>query len=368
MVGATGRGVVAKTCGEGEGVKIVGLTPFPILPAHFGGAERCWNVLSRLGPVTVHALNWEGKFDDHQIGDVSYVVTPSSPEAMKRARVLGAQGFSTYDTMPHMARAFLDDYREAIEESEPDMVVLEHPWLVDFVGDRPFIYDSHNAETLSFSARFSNSLPEFLHVKELERRAVQGAKAVTYCSEADATVLREMFGDFHGVHVPNGVVLPELSDDVDRDVLLFVGSLYQPNVDAAQRLIRLAPQLRKYRIVIAGPCGYYVQNTEPNVEVVGPVSDRVLDKLMRQSVAFVNLVSAGSGTHLKVGRALAYGVPVITSQIGARGYSSPIVTDDVRGAVADVVANGSYRQHARLEAETITWDKVVEPMRELLGR
>jgi hypothetical protein len=28
--------------------------------------------------------------------------------------------------------------------------------------------------------------PEFLHVKELERRAVQGAKAVTYCSEADA--------------------------------------------------------------------------------------------------------------------------------------------------------------------------------------
>jgi hypothetical protein len=56
------------------------------------------------------------------------------------------------------------------------------------------------------------------------------------------------------------------------------------------------------------------------------------------SVAFVNLVSHGSGTHLKVGRALAYGVPVITSQIGARGYSTPIVTDDVPKAVDKVVA------------------------------
>ena len=352
----------------GEGVKLVGLTPFPILPAHFGGAERCWNVLKRLGPIDIHGLDWNGKFDEQQIGDVYYTVRPPSVEASHRARLLAEQGFMTYDTMPHMARAFLDEYREVIDESEPDLIILEHPFLIDFVGDRPFIYDSHNAETLSHGQRFGVGRPEFLHVKELERRAVQEAVAVTYCSEADAAVLREMFGDFYGVHVPNGVVLPELSDDVDCDVLLFVGSVYQPNVDAARRLVQLAPQLREYRIVIAGPCSYYVPNTEPNVEIVGPVSDRVLDKLMRQSVAFVNLVSHGSGTHLKVGRALAYGVPVITSQIGARGYSSPIVTDDVPGAVADVAKNGWYRQHARLEAETITWDKVVEPMRELVGR
>ena len=350
-------------------MKLVGLTPFPILPAHFGGAERCWNLLKRLAPIEIHALNWEGRFDDQQVGDVSYTVTPTSPEANTRAELLRGQGFLTYDTMPHMARAFLDDYREVVEESDADLIVLEHPWLVDFVGNRPFVYDSHNAETLSFGQRFGVGSPEFLHVKELERRAVQGAEAVTYCSEADANVLREMFGDFHGVHVPNGVNLPDLDDDVERDVLLFVGSVYQPNIDAAQRLVNLAPQLHEYRIVIAGPCGYFVQNHQPNVEIVGPVSDRKLDKLMRETVAFVNLVSHGSGTHLKVGRALAYGVPVITSQIGARGYSTPIVTDDVPGAVADVVANmEQYRESARVEAETISWDKVVEPMRELVGR
>ena len=353
----------------GAGMKLVGLTPFPILPAHFGGAERCWNVLKRLGPIDIHGLDWNGKFDEQRVGDVFYTVRPPSPEASHRAELLVAQGFMTYDTMPHMARAFLDEYRAVVDASEPDMIILEHPFLIDFVGDRPFIYDSHNAETLSHAQRFGVNRAEFLHVKELERRAVQGAVAVTYCSEADAAVLREMFGDFHGVHVPNGVTLPELLDDTNRDVLLFVGSVYQPNIDAAQRLIALAPQLREFQIVIAGGCGHFVQNTEPNVDVLGTVSEDELDLLFRRSVAFVNLVSHGSGTHLKVGRALAYGVPVITSEVGARGYSSPIVTDDVPRAVAKVVAYSQhYRGEARAEAETLSWDKVVEPMRELVGR
>jgi glycosyltransferase involved in cell wall biosynthesis len=231
------------------------------------------------------------------------------------------------------------------------------------------VYDSHNAEALSFGQRFGFGTSEFLHVKELERRAVQGAQAVTYCSEADAEVLREMFGDFHGVHVPNGVVLPELSPVDSRNILLFVGSVYQPNIDAAQRLINMAGQLLDYEIVIAGPCGHFVQNLKPNVQVLGAVSDKKLDQLFRHSVAFVNPVSHGSGTHLKVGRSLAYGVPVITSQVGARGYSTPIVTDDVPGTLADVVADWqTFSYAARVEAETLSWDNVVAPMRELVGR
>jgi glycosyltransferase involved in cell wall biosynthesis len=351
-------------------VKLVGLTPFPILPAHFGGAERCWNVLSRLWPEAIHALSWEDASDERVIGGICYTVTPASAEAHARAKQMAAHGFQTFDAMPHMARAFLDEYRELVAAENADIIILEHPWLVDFVPDGvPWIYDSHNAETLSFGQRFGFGTPEFLHVKELERRAVQGAKAVTYCSEADAAVLREMFGDFQGVHVPNGVVLPELAPVESRNILLFVGSVYQPNVDAAQRLINLAPQLAGFEIVIAGPCGHFVQNQQSNVQVVGAVSDKKLHELFSKSAAFVNLVSAGSGTHLKVGRSLAYGVPVISSQIGARGYSSPIVTDDIPGTLAEVMADWqTFSNQARAEAEGLTWEKAVAPMLELVGR
>jgi glycosyltransferase involved in cell wall biosynthesis len=350
-------------------VKLVGLTPFPILPTHFGGAERCWNVLSRLWPEAIHALSWEGRPEERVIGGIAYVVTAAGEDAHQRALQYREHGFLTYDAMPHVARAFLDEYRELVEAEQPDVVVLEHPWLVDFVPDGvPYVYDAHNAETLSHAQRFGAGTSEFLHVQELERRAVQGAKAVTYCSEADAQVLREMFGDFEGLHVPNGVVLPE-ERAKPGNVLLFVGSVYQPNIDAAQRLINLAPQLPEFHIVIAGPCSHYVQNFQPNVQLLGSVSNRKLDELFRQSVAFVNLVSHGSGTHLKVGRALAYGVPVISSQIGARGYSAPIVTDDVVKTVAQVMENWeALSDEARAEAESLTWDKAVEPMRELVGR
>lgn len=350
--------------------KLVGLVPFPILPTHFGGAERCWNVLSRLWPEAIHAFSWEDKPQEQLIGGIAYVVTTAPPAAHARAGQYQGMGFVTYDAMPHIARVFLDDYREAVNAEQADMIVLEHPWLIDFVPDGvPYVYDSHNAEALSFGQRFGFNTPEYLHVKELERRAVQGAQAVTYCSEADAQVLREMFGDFHGLHVPNGVVLPDLSQVESRNILLFVGSLYQPNVDAAQRLINLAPQLPDFEIVIAGPCSYHVQNQQPNVQLLGAVSERKLDDLFRHSAAFVNLVSHGSGTHLKVGRALAYGVPVITSQIGARGYSSPIVTDNVPVAITEVMADWqTFSDQARAEAETLTWDAVVAPMRELVGR
>ena len=351
-------------------MRLVGLTPFPILPTHFGGAERCWNVLSRLEPISIHALSWEGKPEERSMGGVEYAVTAAGAEAHLRAKQMGEHGFQTFDAMPHMARAFLDEYRELVAGENADIIMLEHPWLVDFVPDGvPWIYDAHNAEALSFGQRFGFDAPEFLHVKELERRAVQGAKAVTYGSEADAGVLREMFGDFHGVHVPNGVVLPELVPVESRNILLFVGSVYQPNVDAAQRLINLAPQLAGFEIVIAGPCGHFVQNQQPNVQVVGAVSDKKLHELFSKSAAFVNLVSSGSGTHLKVGRALAYGVPVITSQIGARGYSSPIVTDDIPGTLAEVMADWqTFSDEARAEAETLTWEKAVAPMLELVGR
>ena len=351
-------------------VKLVGLTPFPILPAHFGGAERCWNVLSRLWPEAIHALSWEGKPEERVIGGIAYTVTAAGADAHLRAKQMAAHGFQTYDAMAHIARAFLDEYRELVAGENADMIILEHPWMIDFVPDGvPWVYDAHNAETLSFGQRFGFDTPEFLHVKELERRAVQGAKAVTYCSEADADVLRQMFGDFHGVHVPNGVVLPELVPVESRNILLFVGSVYQPNVDAAQRLIKLAPQLSGFEIVIAGPCGHYVQNHQPNVQIVGAVSDKKLAELFGKSAAFVNLVSHGSGTHLKVGRSLAYGVPVITSQIGARGYSSPIVTDDIPGTLAEVMADWqTFSDKARAEAEGLTWEKAVAPMLELVGR
>jgi glycosyltransferase involved in cell wall biosynthesis len=352
-------------------MKIAALTPFPIIPANFGGAERCFNLLSRIGPVDVHALSWEGQAATVVLGDMVHRATPVSPAASQRSQRLQGAGIQTFDAMPHLTHPDLGNFQEAVLESGAELFILEHPWLVDFVGSTPFIYDSHNAEAFSFAQRFTAKSPEFFQIKDLERRAVTQAAHVTYCSEADAGVMREMYGDFSGSFIPNGTSLPDLATRNPDRSLLFVGSMYQPNVDAAQRLINLAPLLPEYEIRIAGQCSYFVSsNNCSNVELLGPVSDEKLHALFLQAYAFVNLIFAGSGTHLKIARALSYGVPVITTPLGARGYYDLLVTtpEAVPSVLREIPKDySSLSTQARQQAEALSWDRVAQSFTQVIN-
>lgn len=348
-------------------MNVVGLVPFSILPAHFGGAERCWNVLSRLGPISVRALSWGGDESSQQIGNVNYQVVAPGQDAIDHAVKMRQLGVATFDSMPHLARKHLTNFAESVKDLEPDLVILEHPWLIDFIPDGvPFVYDAHNAETQHFATQFGTMVPDYLHVKTLERRAVTQAELVTYCSQSDAQALRNQYGAFQGIHVPNGVTLPDVTDREPEKMLLFIGSFYGPNVQAAQWLADLATDLPDYRIVIAGGCSQAVKTDATNVELLGPVNDEILHDLFMRAGIFVNLMASGSGTHLKVGRALSYGVPVVTTQIGARGYSTPVVTSvgDAIGAIEVVFDHyEDYSVRARREAESLEWSAVMGPLR-----
>ena len=350
-------------------MKLTALTPFPIIPTHFGGAERCFNLLAQAGPIQVHALSWEGHANTVAVEHLTHTVTPASPGAIEQSRKLQQQGIVTFDAMPHMTRKHLQGFYDLIHQEEPDLIILEHPWLVDFVGETPFIYDAHNAETYSFGQRFGQG-PEYLHIRDLERRAIEGAQHVTYCSEADAQIMCDMFGDFAGTHIPNGTDLPDLGTREKSNTLIFIGSVYQPNIDAAQRLVNMAPQLPDYQIVIAGPCSYWVNsNNCSNVTLLGPVSDETRHDLFLNAHAFVNPVTAGSGTHLKIARALAYGLPVITTALGARGYDDLIVTtiDAMPDAVREISKDYSnISSKARAQAQQLSWDTIGETFRQVI--
>ena len=344
---------------------LVGLVPFPIWPAHFGGAERCWNVLSRLGPIKVHGLSWEGRpVEGWTRGDMTYQVWTASPAALQQAERMQAWGFRTFDAMPHMARQYLQGFADTVKADKPDLVILEHPWLVDFIPDGvPWIYDAHNAEAQHHASRWGAMSPEYANVEDLERRAVQGAAVVTACSLADVQYLQANYGDFPVMHIPNGVTPPDLTGRNPSKMLLFIGSQYPPNVEAAQRLAMLAPALPDWRIVIAGGCSYFVQ--APGVELLGAVTDEKLHELFLEAGLFVNLMTSGSGTHLKVGRALSYGVPVLTTEIGKRGYETPLVTDGSRivALIEHMWADyASLSSQALTEASSLDWDSVMEPL------
>jgi glycosyltransferase involved in cell wall biosynthesis len=337
------------------GKRLVALVPFNIIPPRFGGAERSYHLLTRIGPVEIIALNWDGVNAEQTNGEVTYKLIAASPEAIARAQKLLKHGVKTFDPMPMLVKSDLENLKQAI--GEPDGVILEHPWLVPF-ANAPFVYDAHNAEAQLTQSRWPDSI-DAQAVRELEKAAVEKAKAITYCSEADAALLRKSYNITAPMtHIPNGQTPPPNTAHGESNNLIFIGSNYGPNVQAAQALADLGGILADYKIQILGKCADYVRTQHTNVTLVGAVTEEQMHTYFTNAYAFVNLVSEGSGSHLKLARALSYGLPVITTPIGARGYSDLTIVSNPGQAVEAIrsVKFAAGKEKRLGQANQISWD------------
>jgi hypothetical protein len=70
-----------------------------------------------------------------------------------------------------------------------------------------------------------------------EYRAIKLASRTAVCSDLDRRYLVGKYGLPGVVTIPNAVEIPELEPISPEPNLLFLGSVYQPNVDAAQYLV-----------------------------------------------------------------------------------------------------------------------------------
>ena len=348
--------------------KILALTPFHIYPPTFGGAERCWELLSRVGETDVIALNWDGLNARKQIGDVNYQLIAADQAAIDQAIRLRNTGVQTFDTMPSLTKTKLTTIRKAIDAADPDLIVLEHPWLVDLIDGRPYILDAHNFETYNTGSQFGTTSYDYQLVKDIEGHAVEQAEHVAYCSTDDFDMLHRTFRTPSGTHIPNGVNLPDRVSDGTTRNLIFIGSAYGPNVTAAMALINQASRLRDFNVQILGQCVHYLPKDVPdNVQLIGPVNAEQLDDYFANAYAFINLITHGSGTHLKIARALAYGLPILTTKHGARGYRNLIHTTAETLPTTLKQLDWRSKHHEALEqARNITWDAIGTRYRQLI--
>jgi len=256
----------------------------------------------------------------------------------KYKELIRGRAKANHDTAVELLKGDLGPVIKKIKQlaSDSDLIILDHfsvSPLIESITDVPIIYNSHNAEIVMANQLYPENTEIINIVEKMERIAIKNSIATTYCSTEDIVKLEDYYGKIdNSFYVPNGSLMQKKVDTIKRlrsKNILFVGSSHMPNIIAARKIIDIARSMPDYNFLICGNAGYSLQYDEQprNFKIMGHIDDELLDKLFKESFAFINPMESGSGTHLKMMKALSYGIPIITSRVGARGFSSKEIDD-----------------------------------------
>ena len=147
-----------------------------------------------------------------------------------------------------------------------------------------------------------------------------------------------------------------------RKHLLFVGNFgHRPNTDAVRFLAReVLPLIRRtlshIELLVVGVNAPpdFADYASAGVRVLGYVPD--LESVMSTCRVFVAPIRFGSGVNGKIGEALAYGLPVVTTTVGAEGWG---FTNDEQILIAD--PPGDFASAVlRLYTDEELWQKLAD--------
>lgn len=248
-----------------------------------------------------------------------------------------------YSVVSHASPRIDETLRSLAARGHVDVWQFEWPAYVRALQGRPgcrTVIATHNVESLIWQRYFETEpnpikrwyiKRQWRKYQRFEQCTYAAATRVVTCTEADATLVREAFGMPNVDVVENGFdreyfeSLPAVPRQPKQ--ILFLGALdYRPNVDAVRLLLeRIFPVVRTHepeaRLCIVGrnPSATLLQQAagSEHVEVHADVPD-VRPWLAGSSLMTVPL-RVGGGSRLKILEALAAGLPVVSTRVGAEG-------------------------------------------------
>jgi len=295
--------------------------------------------------------------------------------------VRGGLGSIPLPVLNYTTAAMQRELEHFLGEGEFDIIQMESIHLMSYLPSirrarkRPIVVcDWHNIESElmrryserergrlrgAYAGRTSRQMSEF------EKRALRDFDAHVVVSQRDADRMRAINPDARIFVVENGVdtafyaALEEKAELPARRIV-FVGSMdYHANIDGAVNFANSAwPRLRKrqpgliFTIVGKDPAPAVRELGQlPGIEVTGTVDD--VRPFYREAIAAVVPLNVGGGSRLKILEAMAAGVPVVSTTLGAEGLDvqrdENIViadsTEELIESITSVVENEDRRRH-----------------------
>lgn len=384
--------------------KITVVTTYPIYPPRGGGQNRIFYLYKEISKyVKVEIICLVGRNQNYRKTEISpdffeIRVPKTKNHEKKEIEIEKKAGIPITDIAMLYLYNETPQLKEEIKESSATSkyIITSHPYtytLIKEIVNIPIIHESHNVEyNLKKQMLKDNTYNKKLLEKlfEVEKEACQNSFFTTVCSKDDAFVMEKLYNlDINkSIVVPNGVDLntvPYISPQnrvelqtsyglENKKIVLFIGSWHQPNIEAVEEIFLLAEKLPEYNFIILGSVeGYFSSHKKPkNVGFTGIVNDEEKEIYLSITDIAINPMLTGSGTNLKMLDYMANGIPVISTNIGARGLDIPdgyIVKCDIKEFKDYILNINEYvdvEKSRKYVEENFSWEVIQKELKKII--
>jgi len=306
-------------------------------------------------------------------------------------RDLWKEGIETADAV---------DYRHLLRNQKVVTAIVSRPRVAEAMLHRirrvnprvRVVFDMVDTHFIRFQREYevsgtAQALAEARHYRKLESRLAQASDLVWSASVEDKLVMEREAPNTRIEVVPTIHKLHERGKSfAERKDLLFIGNLaHRPNRDAVLFFQReVLPHLRQtlptvnLDIIGDNPSPDIVAYNSDTVRVRGYVPD--VESYLCERRVFIAPLRFGAGIKGKVGEAMAHGIPVVTTSVGAEGFGlthefDVMIADDPESFAAaieqlysqkDLWERVAHNSRRRIE-EYFTPDVIAQTIHQSLG-
>ena len=383
--------------------KILVLSTYSCYPPRGGGQQRLYNIYSRLAKkfdiIICSIIESNKSYENLYLEDgLQQICIPQSLDHAQLQCNEGKKlGKNLYDCCMidfiEKSPQYIDEVKKQMILS--DIIIFSHPYLFTLSKhintSSKVIYDAIDIEYLQKKSYVNNNWNTKIFSNE--KNCCDFSNLILSTSEEDKTNLLELYNlNPEKIAVaPNGVDTLRIQYISDSErikqknlcnlentkTVLFVGSWHPPNLEALKFIIKdLLPGLTNTKLLLVGSIKdnylFEVGKLPDNVLAFGVVDELEKYEIYKLADIAINPMFSGSGTNIKMLDYFSAGIPVVTTETGARGLriqhnneaiicSPETMLQSILQLMNDQKLQDKLKKNARTLVESAySWDRIAK--------